>query len=133
MDMQRHPMDPLGGTSRLESMLPGMNEQSVRERAEAYLEALMEGDVGRASEALSEGLRRNLGPIMAQLPLPLSEATVESVEVGGSGYVSVLHLVGESDVRFQTRWKDRDGVPTIVEMSHIAEPIVEEEPVETEA
>jgi hypothetical protein len=46
----------------------------------------------------------------------------------------VLHLVGETDVRFQTRWKDRNGRPTIVEMSHIAEPVVEEpEAIETEA
>jgi hypothetical protein len=104
-----------------------MNEQVVRDRAQEYIDALMAGDVGRAVEAFSEGLRHNLGPIMAQLPLPLTEASIESVEVGGSGYVAVLHLVGESDVRFQTRWKERDGQPTIVEMSHIAEPVVEPE------
>jgi hypothetical protein len=104
-----------------------MNEQAVRDRAQEYIDALTAGDVEKASEALSEGLRHNLGPIMAQLPLPLTEANVESVESGGFGYVAVLHLVGESDVRFQTRWKERDGRPTIVEMSHIAEPVVEPE------
>ena len=61
------------------------------------------------------------GSIMAQLPLPLTEATVKSAEMAGSGYVAILHLVGETDVRFRTRWKDRDGQPTIVEMSHVAE------------
>jgi len=105
-----------------------MNEQAVRERAQAHIDALVAGDVGLAAEAFSDGLRHNLGPIMAQLPLPLSEATIESVEVGGSGYIAVLHLVGETDVRFQTRWKERDGRPTIVEMSHIAEPVRELEP-----
>ena len=109
-----------------------MNEDSVRDRAQAYIDALMAGDVGRAAEALSEGLRHNLGPIMAQLPLPLTEASIESVEMGGSGYIAILHLVGETDVRFQTRWKDRDGQPTIVEMSHIAEPVVEPEAIESD-
>lgn len=102
-----------------------MNEQAVRERAQAHIDALMAGDVDRAVTAFSDGLRHNLGPIMAQLPLPLTEASIESVEFGGSGYVAVLHLVGESDVRFQTRWKERDGQPTIVEISHIAEAPVE--------
>lgn len=99
-----------------------MNEQVVRDRAQAYVDALLAGDVDRAVQVFSEGLQHNLGPIMAQLPLPLSEAEVESVEMGGSSYLAILHLVGETDVRFQTRWKERNGQPTIVEMSHIAEP-----------
>ena len=102
-----------------------MNEQTVRERARAHVDALLAGDVDRATETLSEGLRHNLGPIMAQLPLPLSSGEVESVDFGGSGYVAVLHLVGETDARFATRWKERDGRPTIVELSHIAEPVAE--------
>ena len=33
----------------------------------------------------------------------------------------MLHLVGESDeVQIQTRWKDRDGTPTLVEASHLS-------------
>ena len=56
------------------------------------------------------------------LPLPVSEATVESVEHGGSGFVALLRLVGETDeVTIQTRWKDRDGRPTVVEASHVSQ------------
>ena len=99
-----------------------MDEQAVRDRAQSYVDALLAGDVERASEVLSDGLRHNLGPIMAQLPLPLTEATVETVESSGFGYSAVLHLVGDTDVRFQTRWKAHDGEPVIVELSHIAEP-----------
>lgn len=105
-----------------------MNEQAVREGAQAHIDALMAGDVDGAVAAFSDGLRHNLGPIMAQLPLPLTAASLESVEFGGSGYVAVLHLVGETDVRFKTRWKERDGQPTIVEISHIAESPVESIP-----
>ena len=114
-------------------MLGRMNEQIVRERAQAHVDALLAGDVDEAVTAFSDGLRHNLGPIMAQLPLPLTEGTVESVEMGGSGYVAVLHLVGETDVRFRTRWKERDGRPTIVEVSHVAEPVPVEEAAPIEA
>jgi hypothetical protein len=76
---------------------------------------------------MSRELQSNLGQLVAILPLPLTEATVETVEVGGSGYVVMLRLVGESGpVELQTRWKERDGRPTLVEASHVAEPIAQE-------
>jgi len=106
-----------------------MDQQTVREHAQAHCDALVAGDVERAAGDLSNELRSNLGELITLLPLPLTEATVESVEVGGSGYVAVLRLVGEGGTtRLQTRWKDRDGRPTIVEASRIAEPSAEPTP-----
>ena len=84
-------------------------------------EAIVAGDVDRATQDVSAELRRNLGEVISLLPLPSKEATIESVELGGSSYVVVLRLVGENDeVQVQTRWKDRDGKPTIVEASHLS-------------
>lgn len=104
-----------------------MDAQTVREHAESWCAALLEGDMTRAVNQLSRELQANAGQIVAILPLPLSEATVESVEVGGSGYVAMLRLVGESGpIELQTRRKDRDGVATIVEASHVAEPVTVE-------
>lgn len=114
-----------------------MDVETVREHAEAYCEALLAGDVGRASEEFSAQLRSNIGEVVSQLPLPLKEAAVESVEVAGSGYLAVLHLTGETDeIRMETRWKDRDGRPTMVEASHVIERTTApptEEGAETEA
>ncbi|HEY7598795.1 MAG TPA: hypothetical protein VH741_02620, partial [Candidatus Limnocylindrales bacterium] len=99
-----------------------MDADVVRERTQAHCAALLEGDVGRATEDFSEQLRSNLGSIVGQWPLPLTEAAVESVEAGGSGIVAVVRLVGESQtVRQQMRWKDRDGTPTVVEVSHVVD------------
>ena len=99
-----------------------MDQELVRQHAESHCAALLAGEVDRAVEDFSDELRLNVGSVIAQLPLPLTEATVESVEPGGKGYVAILRLVGEGrEVRFETRWKDRDGKPTIVEASHIAE------------
>ena len=98
-----------------------MDEQQVRERAEAVCAALVAGDVSRMSEDLSDELRQKLGEVLALLPLPATEATVESIEHGGAAYVVVMRLVGENEeVRIQSRWKDRGGQPTIVEMSHLS-------------
>ena len=111
-----------------------MDPQSIRERAQAFCEALIDGDMTRAATALSRELQSNLGPLVAILPLPLAEATVESVEIRGSGYVVLLRLVGEtSEIELQTRWKDRDGQPTIVEASHVAEPVAQDAATEIES
>jgi hypothetical protein len=98
-----------------------MDEQDVRDRAEAVCEALVAGNIDLAIEDFSPELRRNLGEVVALLPLPASEATVDTVTHGGAGYNVVIRLVGETEVALiQTRWKDRDGRPTIVEASHLS-------------
>ena len=98
-----------------------MDEPAVRERAKALCEALVAGDIDRAIQDFSKELRQNLGEVLALLPLPSSEATVETVEHGGSGYNVVIRLVGETEeVQIQTRWKDRDGKPTVVEAGHLS-------------
>jgi hypothetical protein len=99
-----------------------MDEQDVRERAEALCAALVAGDIERVTEDFSKELRQNLGEVLALLPLPSNEATVDSIDRGGgSGYTVVLRLVGEADeVLIQTRWKERDGRATIIEASHLS-------------
>jgi hypothetical protein len=99
-----------------------MEEPDVRERAEALCAALVDGDVGLATEDFSKELRGNLGEVLVLLPLPSTEATIESIERGGgSGYTVVLRLVGETEeVLIQTRWKERDGKPTLIEASHLS-------------
>ncbi len=99
-----------------------MDETQVRERAEAVCAALVAGDVGKATEDFSKELRQNLGEVIALLPLPATEGTVESIDRGGgSSYTVVLRLVGETEeVLLQTRWKERDDRPTLIELSHLS-------------
>ncbi len=105
-----------------------MNEDDVRTRAESVGALLVAGDVDGVIGGLSEELRRNPGEDVAMLPLPATEVNVESIERTASGYAAVLELIGETDqVRVQTRWKDRDGEPTIVEVSHLSHTVREAE------
>jgi hypothetical protein len=98
-----------------------MDEQAVRDHAQALCAALVAGDIDRATADFSKELRQNLGEVLSLLPLPSTTATVESVDHGGSSYTVVIRLVGETEeVMIQTRWKDRDGRPTVVEASHLS-------------
>ncbi len=99
-----------------------MDEQQVRERAQAVCAAIVAGDVEAAILDFSKELRRNLGEVLALLPLPSIEATVKSIDSAGHGsHTVVLRLVGErEEVQVQTRWKERDGRWTIVEASHLS-------------
>jgi hypothetical protein len=100
-----------------------MDETDVRTSAQAVGDALVAGDVDAAIGYLSEELKRNLGEVVALLPLPATEAEITSVDraAGAAATVVVMKVVGEtSEVELQTRWKDRDGQPRIVEVSHLS-------------
>ena len=103
-----------------------MDEQTVRARAQAMCDSIVAGNVDQAIGDFSPELRRNLGEVISLLPLPSIEGEIESVAQGGSGYVVVLRLLGESDeVQIQTRWKERDGEPAVVEVSHLSRTVLQ--------
>ena len=98
-----------------------MDEDAVRARAQAVCDALAAGDIERASGDFSVELRRNLGEVLALMPLPANEVEIDSVERGGPGFNVVIRIAGEvAEVLVQTRWKERDGEPRMVEASHLA-------------
>jgi len=98
-----------------------MDDEAVRARAQAVCDALAAGDIERAREAFSVELQRNLGEVLALLPLPANDVEIDSIERGGAGFNVVIRIAGEVDeVLVQTRWKDRDGEPRMVEVSHLA-------------
>lgn len=99
-----------------------MNEDDVRASAEDVCAALVAGNVDSAIGYLSDELKRNLGEVVALLPLPATEATITSIERGASTYVVVVRVVGAAnETELQTRWKDRNGEPRIVEVSHLSQ------------
>jgi hypothetical protein len=110
-----------------------MDESLVRTHAESFCEALVAGDVDRAISDFSDELRRNLGEVLTLFPLPATAGRVDSVALSGAGYNVVMTLTGESEeVQVQTRWKDRDGEPKVVEASHLSRTVMEAEATEEE-
>src|SRR5690348_10694055 len=111
-----------------------MDEAAVRDSAEQFGAALVAGNVDAAIEHLSDELKRNLGEVVALLPLPATEVGIASVDRGSSALVLQLHVVGETtEDELQTRWKDRDGTPRIVEISHLSRTEREPSPIDSEA
>jgi hypothetical protein len=99
-----------------------LDEESVREHALTMCDAVVAGDIGLATQDFSAELRHNLGEVIALLPLPATEATIDSVAHGPSGFSVVIRVVGDAqEVMIQTCWKDRDGHPTVVEVSHLSQ------------
>lgn len=114
-------------------MATTVDEPAVRVGAQAFCDALAAGDIDQALESLSQELRRNPGEVLALLPLPANDVTLESIDRSGAGFNVAIRLLGETDETvIQTRWKDRDGRPTLVEASHLSrmergEPTIEED------
>ena len=99
-----------------------MDEQTIREHAQAVCDSLSAGDIGAASKHMSRELQANLGQVVAMLPLPLTDASVGDVEMTKTGYRATLELTGEGGaLTLETRWKERDGQAVMVEASHLAE------------
>ncbi len=98
-----------------------MDELHLRERAESLCAALVAGDIDHVIEDFSDELRHNLGEVLALFTLPADSATIEAVErAPSSGFTVTLRLVGDgAEVAVETRWKERDGHPTIIEVSHL--------------
>src|SRR5215213_8812322 len=98
-----------------------MDDDEVRSSAQAVGEALVSGNIEAVIAYLSDELKRNVGEVVALLPLPATEVSIGAFERTTSAVVVVLHVAGETaDVELQTRWKDRDGSPRIVEVSHLS-------------
>jgi hypothetical protein len=100
-----------------------MTEDEVRQRAAAICRSLVAGDVGQVVAALSDELQRNPGEVVAMLPQPAVAAEVARLEGtgGGAAFVAILDVTSETEhLELQTRWKERNGEPRIVEVSHLS-------------
>ena len=98
-----------------------MDENTVRASVQAVGDALVAGNIDAVIGYLSDELQRNPGEVVAMLPLPATATEIVSVDRATSAVVVVLRVVGETaDDELQTRWKDRDGEPQIVEVSHLS-------------
>lgn len=98
-----------------------MDEQAVRDEARVVCDAIVAGDMDQVIERLSKELRQNIGEVISLLLLPASAAAIDGVEMGGSSYNVSIRITGESEEAvIQTRWKERDGRPTIIEASHLS-------------
>jgi hypothetical protein len=95
-----------------------VDENTVRERAQAHGNAVVGGDLGRAGADLSGEARMQAGDVMKQLPRPVTSAEVTAVAVEGDEAVARIRYSGENqETDVESRWAERAGEPKIISLA----------------
>jgi hypothetical protein len=94
-----------------------MDEEAVREYAEAHAAANISGDMSRAATDLTDEARANIGPVARKLPRPITAGNVTSVSGDDEGRcVVVIEYSGpRSSATVESVWIEQEGRPMIAE------------------
>ncbi len=94
-----------------------MDEETVRQHAEAHGRATVEGDLRAAGSDLTKDALPAAGDVMKKMPESLSSSAIDSVTSDGDEYVVLIRYSGEdADAVVESRWAERDGRPKIVDL-----------------
>jgi hypothetical protein len=97
-----------------------MDEQQTRDIIDQHADAVVRGDMDTVVADFTEGLQPHVPEIAKALPQTVTEAEVQSVDVGESETVARIRYSGDAgDVTIRTRWRDEGGRAVIVH----AEPV----------
>jgi hypothetical protein len=95
-----------------------MDETTVRERAQAHGQAVVDRDFGKAGSDLSGDAEAQAPGVMQQLPRPTTSAEVVGVEADGDDLVCLIRYAGGgSETTVASTWRDVDGTPRIVALA----------------
>jgi hypothetical protein len=95
-----------------------MDEATIRQRAEAHGGAVVKGDMRSAGKDLSPEAVAQAPEVMKNLPKQLERATVIRIREEDSAYDTYISYEGpDSEVIVVSRWEERDGEPTITNLS----------------
>lgn len=95
-----------------------MDTATVQERCQDHADAMVRGDLKRASEDLSEWCKAEAPAIMKLIPMPLDSARVTNVREDGDEHLAdIVYSGGGRDVTVQSRWADIEGRPYITKMT----------------
>jgi hypothetical protein len=91
-----------------------VDEATVRNHAEQHGRAIVEGNLGRAAEDLTDPAKGQAGAVMKALPRPVTGVEVAGVRMEGDEAVVLVRYMGESaDTSVESRWADEGGRPMI--------------------
>lgn len=94
-----------------------MDENTIREHADAHAQAVVAGDMGKASSDLNEEAMQQAPSVMKALPRPTTGASVQDVTAEGDAYVARILYSGESAATtVASRWVEQDGRPVIASL-----------------
>ena len=92
-----------------------MDEQTVRQHADAHAQAVVRGDFDAVAADLIEPLRPALQQIAPLLPQPVTSADVTSLDhQGDSATAQITYRGDDKQLVIESQWEERDGRPMIV-------------------
>ena len=95
-----------------------MDETTVRERAEAHGQAVVDRDFGKAGGDLHGEAEAQAPGVMQQLPRPTTSAEVVGVEADGDDLVCLIRYGGDdAETTVASTWREVDGTPRIVALA----------------
>ena len=94
-----------------------MDENTVREHAQAHADAVVAGDIKTAGNDLTTDAMQQAPDVMRALPRPTKSASVESVTSEGDTYVARILYSGEDNAAaVLSRWSEQEGRPMITNL-----------------
>jgi hypothetical protein len=95
-----------------------VDQARVRECAEAHANAIVEGDLRRASADLTEEGKKSAPAVMSEMPRPVRSAEVADVaDAGDNAVATIVYSGDDKHITVESRWVDREGRPMISELT----------------
>lgn len=95
-----------------------MDENVVRQHAEAHGKATVAGDLKTAGGDLTPEAMAQAGAVMGQMPKQPTAAEILRVEADGENCIAeILYKGDDKEATVRSVWADRDGRPKIVELT----------------
>ena len=94
-----------------------MDENTIRQHADAHAQAVVAGDLRKASSDLNDDAKQQAPTVMKALPRPTTAASIEDVTSEGDAFVARILYTGEdSKATVASRWVEQDGRPVIASL-----------------
>ncbi|MDQ4144153.1 MAG: hypothetical protein M3198_10505 [Actinomycetota bacterium] len=94
-----------------------VDENTIRQHAEAHGQAVVAGDLRKASSDLNDEAKQQAPTVMKSLPRPTTSASVEDVTAEGDAFVARILYSGEnSKATVASRWVEENGRPVIASL-----------------
>jgi len=94
-----------------------VDEATVREQAEGHAAAMVDGDLRRAAQSLTDEGKADAPTVMEKMPRKIDSAEVTRVTIEGDQATATIVYRGEGNqVSVESRWAEQEGAPMIVSL-----------------
>ena len=94
-----------------------MDQGLVQRHADAHAQAVVDGNMDRALEDLTDAAKAGIGAVAGELPNPVKSAAVTSLTAESADrYIALIRYAGdEKATTVRSIWEPVSGIPLITE------------------